>query len=68
MGNHRGVNYELVTRLISDAREAVYKAWALVSRPFSELSLYEKLALGYLVIELVEASATLCAHLLDCAE
>lgn len=35
-----------------------------MEKPFSELGLYERLALKYLVIELVEASATLCAHLL----
>ncbi len=58
------VNRELVAKLVNDIREATLKARELVSKPFNELSYYELLALRYLVIELVEAAATLCAHIL----
>ncbi len=64
-GRWTGVNRELLAKLLGDVRENAYRARELVSKPFEELSLYEKLALRYLVvIELVEASATICVHLL----
>ncbi len=58
------VNRELIASLVGEIREDVLRAKELASRPFEELSLYERLALRYLVIELVEASATICIHLL----
>ncbi len=41
-------NRELLARLVIDIREAAYKARELVSKPFEELSLHERLALRYL--------------------
>ncbi len=58
------VNRELLVKLVSDIREASYMVKTLISKSFSDLGLYERLALRYLLIELVEASAAICVHLL----
>lgn len=65
MTAHRGwVNRDMITSLLSDLRGAMHRARELTARPFDDLGVYERLALRYLVIELVEASAVICVHLL----
>ena len=58
------VDRDLLMKLVNDLREAVGEARLLVSKPFHDLSLYERLALRYPVIELVEAAAAAYVHLL----
>ena len=58
------INRDLLKKQISDIREALANARGLIEKPFGELSLYEKLALRYIIIELVEASASACIHVL----
>jgi hypothetical protein len=36
----------------------------LVARDFGELTIYEKLSIRYLVIQLVEAASSICMHLI----
>ncbi len=43
---------------------AVAQAEGLVSKPYEHLGVYERLALRYLVVELVEAAAAICVHIL----
>ena len=58
------INRDLLKKQISDIREALANARGLVEKAFGELGLYEKLALRYTIIELVEASASACIHVL----
>ena len=46
---------------INDAIEAIQK---ITSRRYSELRTEDKLALRYLIIQLVEAAASICVHIL----
>ena len=58
------INRDFLRRQISDIREALANAKGLLEKPFEELGLYEKLALRYIIVELVEASAFACIHIL----
>jgi uncharacterized protein YutE (UPF0331/DUF86 family) len=58
------LNRDFILRVVSDIREAVANARRLTSKSFDELGIYELLALRYLVIELVEAAAAACTHVL----
>ncbi len=58
------VECERLRRLTADIREALAAARPLAERRFEELGLYERLALRYLLVELVEAAATLCLYAL----
>ncbi len=57
------INKDLLRRQISNIREALANAKGLVET-FGELGVYERLALRYLIVELVEASASACIHVL----
>jgi len=58
------LNREFVAKLLADIAEAMWAAKRLVERGFEELDLYQRLALRYLVVELVEAAAAACVHIL----
>ena len=47
-----------------EIRDAVRLLGELAAKEFEELSLHERLSMRYLVIQLVEAAAGLCVHLL----
>jgi len=48
---------------IDDIRSIISELRNLISKPFEELSLHEKYSMRYLVILLVEALVSLCAHI-----
>ena len=48
---------------IDDIRSIISELEDLVSKPFEELSIHEKYSMRYLVILLVEALVSLCAHI-----
>jgi len=55
---------EVVEARIREIRDALDILKNIVSKNFSELTLYEKLSIRYLVIQLVEAAASICVHIL----
>ncbi|MCC5998700.1 MAG: hypothetical protein LM573_06445 [Thermofilum sp.] len=52
---------EARTREINDAIQIIS---SIASKRFEDLTLYEKLSLRYLLIQLVEASASICIRIL----
>ncbi len=48
---------------IDDIRSIISELKDLASKPFEELSIHEKYSMRYLVILLVEALVSLCAHI-----
>lgn len=58
------VNRDLVLSRISEIRLALREAESILSKSFNKLSSAEKLALRYIIIQLVEAAASICIHVL----
>lgn len=58
------VNEELLEARIREINDAVQLLKELVAKGFSTLSVHEKLSLRYLVIQAVEASSSICLHIL----
>ncbi|RLF10221.1 MAG: hypothetical protein DRJ69_03420 [Thermoprotei archaeon] len=58
------VNKELIEARIREINDAIQKIRNLIAKRFDELTVYEKLALRYLVIQLVEAASSICIHIL----
>ena len=58
------LNRDLINERISEVNEAIKLLKELIAKPYEKLSKYEKLSMRYLVIQLVEASASICLHLL----
>ncbi len=58
------VDRDLVEARVREIHDAVRLLEELTARGFEELTLHEKLSMGYLVIQLVEAAASICVHLL----
>ena len=58
------VNVDLVEARVREIHDAVELLSGLVARDFDELTVYERLSMRYLVIQLVEAAASICLHLL----
>ncbi|MEM4805984.1 MAG: DUF86 domain-containing protein [Thermofilaceae archaeon] len=54
----------LIEARIREVNDALQLLKSLVARRFEELTVYEKLAIRYLVIQLVEAAAGICVRLL----
>jgi len=61
----RPLNSDLVEARIREINDALQTIQALTVKDFSRLGLAEKLALRYLAIQLVEAAASICLHILD---
>lgn len=59
-----GVNKDLVLSRINEIRMALEEAEGILSKGFDQLSSTEKLALRYIIIQLVEAAASICIHIL----
>ena len=60
-----GVNEDFLESRIAEINDAIKVARSITSKEYGELSLEEKLALRYLVIQLVEAAASICIHVLS---
>ena len=58
------VDRDVVEARVREIRDAVGLLGELAAKGFEELSLHERLSMRYLVIQLVEAAAGLCVHLL----
>jgi len=58
------VNIDLIRKRLSEIRDAVRLLETYLKRPFKELDLSEILSIRYLIIQLVEASASICTHIL----
>ena len=58
------VNSDYIEFRIKEMNDAILLLRKLTSREYSDLHVYEKLALRYLVIQLVEAAASICLHIL----
>jgi len=58
------VNEELIEARIREINDAVQMIRDLVARDFGRLTIYEKLSIRYLVIQLIEAASSICMHLL----
>jgi uncharacterized protein YutE (UPF0331/DUF86 family) len=59
-----GINLDAVEFRIREINDALQLLRDLLSKSFEELSIYERLSVRYLVIQLVEAAASICTHLL----
>ena len=58
------INIEFIDARIREVNDTISLLNELVVKEFNELTLYEKLSMRYLVIELVEATASICVHIL----
>lgn len=55
---------ELIESRIREVNDAIQILRSTLAKRFEELTIHEKLAIRYLVIQLVEASASICLRLL----
>lgn len=60
-----GLNLDAVEARFREMDEALLGLRGLVGKNFGELSNYERMAMRYLVIQLVEAAASVSVHLLS---
>ena len=60
----RMVNEELIEARIREMNDAMDLLKRITSTSFEDLSIYERLSLRYLVIQLVEAASGICLHVL----
>jgi len=58
------VDEELVEARIREINDAIQMLRGILSREYGELSIYERLSMRYLVVQLVEAASSICVHLL----
>lgn len=58
------VNEELVEARFREINDAVQLLRELVAKGFPSLSVHEKLSMRYLIIQAVEASSSICLHIL----
>ena len=58
------LNIELIEARIREINDSIQMLRDLTTKKFRELSTYEKLSIRYLLIQLVEASSSLCTHIL----
>jgi len=58
------VNEELIEARIREMNDAMGLLKRITSTGFEDLSIYERLSLRYLVIQLVEAASGICLHVL----
>lgn len=60
------INRELIEARIREINDSIEMVEQLVSKRYEEMTLYELLSLRYLLIQLVEASSSICIHLPKC--
>ncbi len=60
----RPFNQDLLETRIREINDALQTLQAMLEKRFQELSLVELFAIRYLVIQLVEAAASICIHLI----
>jgi len=58
------INRELIEARIREINDSIEMVEQLLSKRYEEMALYELLSLRYLLIQLVEASLSICVHLL----
>lgn len=58
------INRELIEARIREINDSIEMVEQLLSKRYEEMALYELLSLRYLLIQLVEASLSMCVHLL----
>jgi uncharacterized protein YutE (UPF0331/DUF86 family) len=58
------VNKDLINSRVREINDSLRLLEDLLSRRFEDLSVYERLSVRYLVIQLVEAAASICLHIL----
>jgi len=58
------LNSELIEARIREINDALQVLKGILVKRFEELTVYERLSLRYLVIQLVEASASICMRIL----
>jgi len=57
-------NAESIEARIREINDAIQVLRSLVTKDFAELTIYEKLSMRYLVIQLVEAASSICVQIL----
>jgi uncharacterized protein YutE (UPF0331/DUF86 family) len=58
-------DFESINARIREINDALQILRGILAKRFEELTLYERLSLRYLVIQLVEASASICVRILS---
>lgn len=58
------VNEEMVEARINEINDAIQVLGSLTGKGFGELTLYERLSMRYLIIQLVEAASSICICIL----
>jgi len=58
------VDEELIEARVREINDAIGMLGELISKEFEELTIYERLSIRYLVIQLVEAASSICLHIL----
>jgi len=61
------INEEMIEARIREINDAVQELRDLTTREFDELNTYQRLAMRYLVIQLVEAASSICIRILMAA-
>jgi len=57
-------DYESMEARIREINDALQFLKSMLTKQFEELTIYERLSLRYLAIQLVEASASICIRIL----
>ena len=63
-GDNSSVNKELLETRFREINDAVQSLEELLIRGFHRLSVHEKFSMRYLIIQAVEASSSICLHIL----
>jgi len=58
------VNEDLIESRIREINDAIQLLRELTTKNFKDLTIYEKLSMRYLIIQLVEAASSICIHIL----
>ena len=58
------VNMDFIEARIEEINDVIQMLRKLAGKEFDELNIYERLSIKYLIIQLVEASASICLHIL----
>jgi uncharacterized protein YutE (UPF0331/DUF86 family)/predicted nucleotidyltransferase len=63
-GSNLRVNEGFIEARVRDINDTIQTLKGLTARGFNELTIYEKLSIRYLTIQLVEAASSICMHIL----
>jgi uncharacterized protein YutE (UPF0331/DUF86 family) len=63
-GSNLRVNEGFIEARVRDINDTIQTLKGLTARGFNELTIYEKLSIRYLTIQLVEAESSICMHIL----